>query len=292
MDPTHLTLKTEYWDDPAARAAFKAFILEIHGLNFNAWESAGCWDDAYTPFSYFEGDEVVASVCVYLLDVVIEGAATRLAQISGVGTAPRWRRRGLNRRLTEIGLDWARGRHEGVFLFADDDAVPFYRRCGFEPIEEYVERTAAPSAARRAGALKLDPRQRRDLDRIVAHARRRAAVSDRFGVLNARLLAFHALYPLRDNVFEIPDLECVVFFSRAEGLLKLFDVVGARVPRLEQLYPYIADVGDREIELHFHADKLGLEQAAVETIPLAGNNPFVRGAFPAERPVFPYTCRA
>lgn len=31
-------------------------------------------------------DSIVANVCIYLLDAVIEGQKTRLAQVSGVGT--------------------------------------------------------------------------------------------------------------------------------------------------------------------------------------------------------------
>jgi hypothetical protein len=88
----NIVLKTEYWNDLNARAAFKSFMRTIHGLDFSLWESAGCWDDAYTPFSFFRGDKIVASVCIYLLDSVIDGRETRLAQVSGVGTLPQWRR--------------------------------------------------------------------------------------------------------------------------------------------------------------------------------------------------------
>ena len=75
---TDLELRSEYWDEPAARQAFKAFILEIHGLDFTAWEAAGYWDHAYTPFSYFLDGDVIASVCVYLLDAWIDGEPARM----------------------------------------------------------------------------------------------------------------------------------------------------------------------------------------------------------------------
>ena len=145
-----IVLKTEYWNDLNARAAFKSFMRTIHGLDFSLWESAGCWDDAYTPFSFFQGDKIVASVCIYLLDSVIDGRETRLAQVSGVGTLPQWRRRGLSRQLTEIGLAWAQDRHDGIFLFADTDAIPYYERTGFSPIEEYVVTARLAPTTRRA----------------------------------------------------------------------------------------------------------------------------------------------
>lgn len=95
-----LTLRTDYWDDLAARGAFKDFLIAIHGLDLSEWESAGYWDYAYTPFSFFDGGQVVSSVCVYSLEAVIDGARARVAQLSGVGTLPDWRRKRLNRQLT------------------------------------------------------------------------------------------------------------------------------------------------------------------------------------------------
>jgi GNAT superfamily N-acetyltransferase len=265
-------------------------MLEIHGLDFSEWESAGYWDNAYTPFSFFNGDTVVASVCIYLLDAVIDAEATRVAQISGVGTLPEWRGRGLNRQLTNVGLDWAEGKHNGVFLFADTDAIPFYRKCGFRPIDEYVELTEVTPVPQCSGAVKLDPGRKHDLDKIYDYAKRRAPVSERFSVLNGKLIMFHVLHRLRALAYEIPDLECLVFYERAKGCLSIFDIVGERVPRLKELYPYISDVNDKAIEFHFHADKLGLDETRIQ--PLLGNNPFVKRGFPLERPIFPFTCRA
>ncbi len=285
-----LTLRTAYWDDPKARDAFQAFMLEIHGLDFSEWKSAGYWDEAYTPFSFFAGNRVIASVCVYLLDAIIDGEATRVAQISGVGTLPGWRRRGLNRQLTDIGLDWAKGKQTGIFLFANTEAIPFYERCGFEQIEECLEVVAATPAPNHGGIVKLDPGKPRDRDRIFDYARRRAPVSDRFAVLNAKLAMFHALYSLRDHAYEIPDLDCVVFHKRGDRCASFLDVLAEQVPRFDQLYPYFAHEQDQVIELHFGGDKLGLDGSRTEA--LLGNNPFVRGSFPVERPVFPFTSRA
>ena len=98
------------------------------------------------------------------------------------------------------------------------------------------------------------------------------------------------MHSLRNNAYEIPELECLVFCRREETLLKIFDIVASQIPRFEELYPYLAAHGDQRVEFHFHTDKLGL--AETELLPLEGNHPFVKGRFPLERPVFPYTSRA
>ncbi|MBN1552132.1 GNAT family N-acetyltransferase [bacterium] len=285
-----LELRKAYWDDPESRSAFKNFMRNIHGLDFTDWEAAGYWDDDYMPFSYFEGDRIIASVCLYFLDVVIDGQQMRTVQISGVGTLPEWRCRGLNRRLTEAALEWAEGKHTGIFLFSDTEAIPFYSKCGFTPIDEYVEMCDAPACAGCQSAVKLDPAKPADRDRIFALASRRTAVSDRFGVLNPKLLMFHALYMLPNDIYAIPDLGCIVFYRRTADRLMIFDIIGERMPLLKDLYPCISHQNDRYLEFHFHTDKLGLTNTSFEM--LAGNNPFVRGVFSNSRPVFPFTFRA
>jgi hypothetical protein len=101
---------------------------------------------------------------------------------------------------------------------------------------------------------------------------------------------FHALYTLRNQAFEIPDLNCVVFYRRKDACLEIIDILAENIPAFEDLYPYISDESDRTIEFAFHTDKLGLPN--VDSRLLEGNNLFVRAPFPLAEPVFPYTSRA
>jgi hypothetical protein len=177
-----------------------------------------------------------------------------------------------------------------VFLFADDEAIPFYERCGFRPVEEFVEAIEIRPVPRRPGAIPLDSASRSDLDRIFGYACRRAPVSERLGIVNPRLVVFHAMHRLRGLALEIPALNCVVFCRREGGRLSVFDVVGERVPAFRELYPYLADPGDRLVEFHFGTDKLGV--SGTRRVPLRGNNGFVDATFRVGRPVFPFTARA
>ena len=52
------------------------------------------------------------------MDMVIGGRKSRVGQFSGVATHPQFRRRGLNRWLTEQAMQWASKTHDGFFLFA------------------------------------------------------------------------------------------------------------------------------------------------------------------------------
>ncbi|MBL7033335.1 MAG: GNAT family N-acetyltransferase [Candidatus Delongbacteria bacterium] len=284
-----LTFRTDYWEDPSARRAFQQFMVDSFNLDFTLWEENGFWDEAFIPFSYFERERIVASVCIYSLPAVIAGQPARVAQLSSVATHPEWQRRGLNRKLTASALDQVQD-HDAVLLFSTDEAIPFYRAVGFRSIVEQLEYSDVDPVTPRAGRRRLDPANPGDLQRIYQYARQRTTVSNRFSFGNARLLMFHCLYTLRDHLYEITDLNCLVLYRRTGSCLQVFDIVAERLPDWSQLYPYLAEPGDTRIEFHFHTDKLRLGQT--ELLPLTGNNPLVRDPFPLERPVFPYTCRA
>jgi GNAT superfamily N-acetyltransferase len=288
-----LSFREAYWADPDARRAFRRFLVEIHGLDLSAWEAAGFWDDRYRPFSYFDREgRVVSSVCVYSLELVVRGSPCRAAQISAVGTTPAWRRQGLNRRLTEIALEWAALDHEFVFLFADDDAVPFYARCGFLPVEEQIPRVDVRPREPHPGSRRLDLGRATDLELLLALAERRAPVSDTLGVISPKLFMFHALYRFPGRLHHVRDLDVAVAMGREGPRVTVYDVVGPRIPQLDELCPYLVDSETREIEFYFVPDKLGIERARWRA--LRGNHLHDRGDIPlrAERFLFPYTAHA
>ena len=285
-----LTLRTDYWQDRAARKAFMDFIYEIHGLDFSRWDSGGYWDPAYTAFSFFQGQRVVASVCIYRMDTILNGKPAPMTQISGVGTLPEWRHKGLNRTLTEMGLEWAGNAPVATFLFSDEEAVPYYLKSGFEPLDEYIETMSICGREPIRGAHKLELERPSDLQKIKGYVDESAPISNRFCLINPRLTMFHLLYFLSDVIYEIPELECLVCYRREEAVLRIFTVLGTRIPVFQNLYPYIALPSDRKVEFHFYADKLGVVGTELE--PLAENMPMCKGPFPLEQPVFPYTMRA
>jgi len=288
--PEGLTLRTAYWQDKKAKAAFNRLMITLFNLDFSQWDTAGYWDDRFVPFSLFKADTVLASVCLYMLNAVVHGRHTRLAQISSVGTLPAWRRRGLARMLNDYALTWARDRQEWVFLFADPEAVPFYETCGFTPIKEYVEILSVPDVTPRKGIIRLDPAVPREREKIYHYAQCRAPLSRIFSVLNANLLMFHTLYWLKNCAYEIPDLDCLVFYKRLEGCVKIYDVLAENIPDLKALYAYIASPEDQRIECRFHTDKLYAGKRKLKL--LQDNLPFVHGPFPFKQPVFPYTSLA
>ena len=287
----HPTFRTAYWSDPGARQAFRDFILRIHRVDFGAWERAGYWDDDYRPYSYFVGEQVVANVCIYTMPALVDGQACRVAQVSGVGTLPEYRLRGLNRRLHQVALADALPHHRFVFLHADEEAVPFYRKCGFRPVQAHALVLPLPPAAPDRNMEKLDVEDPAVRDALYRLACARAPVSRSFSTMNAKLLMYHLLYRLRDHAWRIPSLDAVALMKRDAVRPVLYDILARDLPRLGPLAPYLAADGAREVEIRFPQDQLGAP--AGELRELHGQNVHVMGEFElGKRPVFPFTSQA
>lgn len=144
-------LRSDYWADASARRAFKEFMGQVFGMDFDPWDAAGYWDNEYRPFSFFSADgRVVANACLYSTRLVIAGRRVRVGQISSMAVLPELRRQGLGRQLAEAALRWASDHgHEFFMLFAPrgsllhyipslDVAVQFRRRDGTVTLSDVV----------------------------------------------------------------------------------------------------------------------------------------------------------
>jgi ribosomal protein S18 acetylase RimI-like enzyme len=298
-------LRSDYWADDSARAAFKDFIRQIFGVSIEPWDAAGYWDNDYRPFSYFAADgRIVASVCLYSMRMVVAGRATRVGQISGMGVLPEFRRQGLGRHLTELALRWASEQgHESIMLFASDEALPFYRSQGFTLTAEHtpvlrLQREASCDASAEAatsGSRFLDMTQPSDQALLYRLASERCPISQQLGVLNERLLMLRAILPPRGSrVLYIPPHHVAVLLRRREGVLTLFDIVGPRLPVFTELFPFLVAPGDREVVFWFMTDLLGdfAPIGVLEHRPLSGNHLHLQGSFPVSSPfVLPFTAQ-
>lgn len=286
------TLRAAYWHDLAARQAFKEFIREIHGVDFEAWDS-GYWDDDYRPYSYFdEAGRVIASVCIYTMPAIVNGERCRVAQVSGVGTLPGYRLRGLNRRLHEVALGEALPSHRFAFLFADDEAIPFYRKCGFRPVRAHAVVVPLPAGPRETlAAEKMDsalPAIREALYRLASE---RVPVSRAFSTHNPKLVMYHLLYRFRDHIWFLRELDAVLLMKRDGDTVFVYDILARKMPRFDALVPYLAEGTARRVEFRFAPDRL--QGPPGELRELHGCNVHVMGDFPlGERPVFPFTSQA
>ncbi len=289
----NLELKTDYWDNPALKQQFQRFLIDIFGLDLSRWDQLGYWDNNYRPFSFFDGDTLVSSLCLYTMDMVVLGKSCKIGQFSAVGTLPEYRRKGLNADLTRRALDWARGTHDFFFLFADTDAQAFYKYCGFRKTEEKKATISITGRKPVGEVVKLDLENDDHRDLIFKFGQNRAPVSNTLGILNARLLMFWCLYFLKENIYYSPEQEIIILLGRNDGVVTVFDIIGKTIPSFSEIYPFIADPSDTSVEFRFMVDQMALTQD-ISFTPFAESGAHLMGTFPLEKTpyIFPQTCRA
>ena len=88
------------------------------------------------------------------------------------------------------------------------------------------------------------------------------------------------------NIHYIEALDAAVVFARANGRLRLVDVIGRRIPSLDELLPFIAQEQDRQVEFRFTPDSLKTEYREFEidgerTV-LDRQRLYMRGPFPLD----------
>ncbi|MCH9032770.1 MAG: GNAT family N-acetyltransferase, partial [candidate division Zixibacteria bacterium] len=236
--PTHLqryqvmslSYRENYWDSPELKAEFMRFMKQIHGIDLSLWNQMGFWDQKYRPFSYFNGDKLVSHACVYSMDMTVQGKRCQVAQISAVGTIPDYRRKGLSYELNQKAIAWARENHDFFYLFADEEAVKLYEKCGFRAVDQYKPRISVDGTRAKPGAVKLDIQNKDDLALIYRIASARAPVSDVLGVSNEKLFMFWCLSFLRENIYYISELDVLVLYKCVGGVVTIFDIVGRNIP--------------------------------------------------------------
>jgi GNAT superfamily N-acetyltransferase len=285
--------RSDYFDDPEARASFERYARNLFGLDFGRWKARGLWDAQYRPFSAFVAGECVATICVYPSAMRVGGKDRVGAQLLTVGTLPEYRLRGIQRDLWIRADAWINKHADFTFLFTDDSAAGFYDKLGFRCQPEFSEIIPCPPSANSAPGpfrqLNLD----RDDDYAVVEqlARERTPVSDRLGVHNPNLLLFMFLYAYPQQTYFLEDLDALVVVEAAEDRLRVHDVVAREMPRSSDIMPFLARFEKAQVEFLFCTDRLGVEDAQRERV--EDSLLFVRDELALDGEfVFPYSIRA
>lgn len=233
----------------------------------------------------------MASLCIYTMHATVNGQPCKVAQVSGVGTRPEYRRRGLNRRLHEIALAKALAEHRFAFLHADDDAVPFYRNCGFRPVTANAVVAPLPAVEPDRAIERLDTTDAAVRDSLYQLACVRAPVSQVFSTANPKLLMYHLMYRLRDHAWRIPALDAVVLMKQDGPRTVVYDILARKLPRFGQLAPFLVAGGAHEVEFRFSVDALDVPAWTLRE--LANENVHVMGEFDlGPQPVLQFTSQA
>lgn len=251
-----LTLNINYRDNDLLRNSFMKLAAETFGLNFNNWHEKGYWGECYIPYSYADGDRIVANVSVNKLDLIIEGNRYKALQIGTVMTQRDYRNKGLSRRLMNHILEEYKDAYDFMYLFANESVLDFYPRFGFERAEEYqYSLSYSLNTNKEIPLQKLDITDREDLKLIEKTVLERMPASQLFSTDNsAGITMYHCLNVFNDALYYHPQEDAIVIYSKDNYTIQLFDVISKQPVNIENIMAAIADEKTSEITFHYTPD--------------------------------------
>ncbi|CEG26569.1 GNAT family N-acetyltransferase [Bacillus sp. B-jedd] len=243
----------DYRDNDVLRKSLSRLAETIFGIQFEEWHSNGYWTDKYIPYSFCDGEEVIANISVNKIQLVINGIYKDALQIGTVMTHPGYRGRGLSRTLMEYILEDFDGKYDVIYLFANETVLGYYPKFGFREAEESI--FSVSYSGKSKGGLnvqKLDMECHADRAFLYNFAKERIPVSSVFASAGtAELLMFYCLNVFRDMVFYLKDEECIVIYSEQGEELHLYDLVSKSEVDLKPVLAELTGSNKRNVIFHF-----------------------------------------
>ncbi|MEK4524571.1 GNAT family N-acetyltransferase [Paenibacillus sp. FSL H8-0104] len=242
-----LIFMKNYKNNEVLRKSFFELAVNTFEINFEDWYQQGYWGERYIPYSYVDGDQVIANVSVNILELIIHGEKKKAIQIGTVMTHPDYRGKGLSTRLMNKVLEEYENKYDYMYLFANESVLDFYPKFGFTPVEEHLFSInyTAKKSPEPANIRKLNVTNADDLRLIQKLASERLPVSRHFATQHAQgILMFYCLNVFSDDIYYLENENIIVIYQKEDNHIELFDVVSLNEMNMKDILDKIADATD------------------------------------------------
>lgn len=259
-----LAFRTGFLGDRRAWRALGALLSETFDIDIGVLDRLGGPDPTSVPFAFFDADGAcVASISLFSLPLVIDGAVVRAAGLQSGAVRPGHRGRGLFRTVLEAALQHcdAEG-FDAAALLTDTPAL--YERHGFRALAQYRFIGAPPAGGRPGPVRRLDIMREADVILLRRLLDGRRPVSGRFAPLRqVEMFLFNAalLPDVRLDLLEEHDA-VVAWQTDGDGRFALLDIAGRDIPGLADILASLR-VTPSGVAVHFTPDRLGWAGEAV-----------------------------
>lgn len=132
-----MRLIKDYMYDDCLRHELNELAKQTFWIEFERWVTEGYYDGEYIPYSYEENGQIISNVSVNRMHFLQNGEEKHYIQIGTVMTRPEFRKKGYAAALVrEVLKDYA-GKCDGIYLFANMNALGFYDKLGFQQGLQY-----------------------------------------------------------------------------------------------------------------------------------------------------------
>lgn len=127
----------DYMRDDVLRHKLNDLTRKIFCFDFEDWVTNGYYEGDYIPYSFLEKDRMISNVSANKMCFMQNGIEKNYIQIGTVMTDPEYRKQGLAGKLLQKVVHEYEDRCDGFYLFANLNALHFYRELGFQELREY-----------------------------------------------------------------------------------------------------------------------------------------------------------
>jgi predicted N-acetyltransferase YhbS len=254
-----LTLKVDYFGDPAAYRALADLISDTFGLDISSVDRLGGADPTSMPFGWFDGNgRCVANFSAFSMPLMVDGRSVRAVGYQSGAVRPDYRGRGLYRDVIQRAFAWSesQGYASGLLL---TETPGLYEPYGFRCIPQHSFILPVPARTSGTPARPLSIDTPADIALIRALLDARVPVSERFAVAGHAIeFMLNACFNPDVRLSHLPDCDAVVAWAEADGRFRLLDIVGRLIPSLSAVVAAIG-VEAQEAEVMFPPDRLALQ---------------------------------
>lgn len=268
------TFVKNYKNNEALRKSFFELAKRTFDISFEDWYEQGFWGEGYIPFSFVEGEKVIANASVNVLELVINGEKKKAIQIGTVMTHPDYQKRGLSASLMNKVIEEFENRVDFMYLFANETVLEFYPKFGFKAVEEHIfsidfpfdfptdssmsltnVTTPTPSPIAQGSIRKLDVNKPEDFRLITKFASERLPVSQRFGTNNTKgIVMYYCLNVFNDHIYYLENEDVIVIYQQENNQMDVFDIICVNEINEMNIHNILTTIADKDtgkITFHF-----------------------------------------
>ena len=230
-----MELISNYMRDEKSRHMLNELTRKTFGFDFENWVTKGYFEGDYIPYSFVHEGKIVSNVSANRMTFIENGVRRDYIQLGTVMTDEAFRRQGLAAKLIRHVLDEYEDRCDGIYLFGNPDALGFYRKQGFQTMNEYRYFVKEEYCAEKAGtAFKPIAEFGEEYKDRYMDAVRKSACQSSFEQVNRYgLQMFYTCW--FDNVYYAPDIDCFAVLDTEDGTVLQSVICEKKVPLAEIL---------------------------------------------------------
>lgn len=223
----------DYMKDTEKRHMLNDLTQKTFWFDFENWVVGGYFEGDYIPYSFVEDGKMIANVSVNKMSFIQNGISKNYIQLGTVMTDEAYRKQGLAKKLMNHIIEEYKDKCDGFYLFANLEALDFYRKMGFVEGMQYsysLKKEYLPDKSNVSLFRKADQTMKNKYMDYVRNSAVNSALeqSNKFG-----LQMFYTAG--MENVYYTKDIDCFVILEEEENTIALQSIIAKEQISLKEI---------------------------------------------------------